>query len=49
MEDDVTQGLGKRGTGSTKKDWTQKGGRLGKEAKESDDDSGAMGGDPSGN
>ena len=44
-----TQGLGKRGTGPTKEGWTQEGGRLGREAKESDDDLGAMGGDPSGN
>lgn len=44
-----TQRLGKRGTGSTKKAWTRKGERLGKEAKESADDSGTMGGDTSGN
>ena len=44
-----TQRLGKRVTGSTKKGWTRKGERLGKEAKESADDSGAMGADTSGN
>lgn len=44
-----TQRLGKKGTGSTKKAWTQKGEWLGEEAKESADDSGAMGADTDGN